>query len=158
IDRIMALSAAATEFRAALDALNITQRHAAQLFAVNPRHIRRWRSGDRRVPHAVGIVLRLLAMGAVTIDQIEQAAVPALARTNGSAQPEPPREAAVPLASLASSPRTNGAEPEPLAPLEEVPAALAVCALAPKTCCWPLGDPQRPGFHFCGAVTEKGPY
>ena len=63
----MALSAATTEFRAALDALNITQRRAAKLFNVTSRHIRRWRSGDRRLPHAVAIVCNLLTMGVVTI-------------------------------------------------------------------------------------------
>ena len=60
----MALSAAATEFRETLDAIDITQRHAARLFGVSPRHIRRWRSGSRRLPHA--------------------------ARTNGNAKPGPP--------------------------------------------------------------------
>ena len=89
----MALSAAATEFRETLDAIDITQGHAARLFGVSPRHIRRWRSGSRRLPHAVAIVIRLLAMKAVTTTQIEQVAVPPI---------KSPREAAVPPASLAS--------------------------------------------------------
>ena len=84
------LSVAKTEFRATLDALGIAQHRVAQLFGVGPRSIRRWQDGDRRVPCGVGIVLRLLAAGAVTVDQVEQAAGAIPARTNGSAKPEPP--------------------------------------------------------------------
>jgi hypothetical protein len=68
---------AADEFRATLGALGIAQRRVAQLFGVGPRSVRRWQCGDRRVPCGVGIVLRLLAAGAVTVAQVEQAAVPA---------------------------------------------------------------------------------
>jgi hypothetical protein len=73
---------ARTEFRATLDALGIAQHRVAQLFGVGPRSVRRWQDGDRRVPCGVGIVLRLLAAGAVTVAQVEQAAI----RTNGSAK------------------------------------------------------------------------
>ena len=83
-------SVATTEFRATLDALGIAQHRVAQLFGVGPRSVRRWQDGDRRVPCGVGIVLRLLAAGAVTVDQVEQAAVAIPARTNGSAKPGPP--------------------------------------------------------------------
>ncbi|MDT8870089.1 GcrA family cell cycle regulator [Komagataeibacter rhaeticus] len=28
-----------------------------------------------------------------------------------------------------------------------------------QSCCWPLGDPGTPGFHFCGATPLPGkPY
>ena len=156
----MALSAAATEFRETLDAIDITQRHAARLFGVSPRHIRRWRSGSRRLPHAVAIVIRLLAMKAVTTTQIEQVAVPPI---------KSPREAAVPPASLASPARTNGnAKPGPPAPLKEAPeqsvlaraktAALAICALTPEICHWPVGDPQCSDFRFCSRPAAAPPY
>ena len=79
----MALSTAATEFRATLGALGLAQRRVARLFDVGERSIRRWQHGDRRVPYAVTLVCRLMAMGAVTIDQVEQAAVP---RTNSRAK------------------------------------------------------------------------
>ena len=81
---------ATTEFRATLGALGIAQHRVAQLFGVGPRSVRRWQDGDRRVPCGVGIVLRLLAAGMVTIAQVEQAAVAIPARTNGGAKPEPP--------------------------------------------------------------------
>jgi hypothetical protein len=116
--------------------LSIEQRHIARLFNVTPRHIRRWRSGDRRVPHAVGIVCNLLAMGVVTIEQVE-AAVPA--RTNGGAPPTP-----------------RLVTPAPAQVAETTTLAQKVYAL--EGCRWPHNDPQSPDFHFCGAVTERGPY
>src|SRR5262249_38482504 len=74
------------EFRA----LGITQRRVAELFNVTPRHVRRWRHGDRRIPRGAAIVLRLLAAEMISIDQVERAAFPVPARTNGGAEPEPP--------------------------------------------------------------------
>src|SRR5262249_11436558 len=159
---------ATTELHRMFDALG-TQRHAARLFAVTPRHIRRWRSGARHLPQAVGIVCNLLAMGKLTVADVELAAGLVAARTNGGAPPvKPPREAAVPLPSLASPAQTKGAEPEPLAPREEAPeqsaparaktAALAVCALAANGCRWPLGDPQH-DFSFCSSpALPQQPY
>src|SRR5262249_33724237 len=83
-------AAAADELRATLDALGITQHRVAQRFGVGPRSVRRWQYGDRRIPRGVGIVFRLLAAGVVTVDQIEQAAIPVPARTNGGANLGPP--------------------------------------------------------------------
>jgi hypothetical protein len=145
----MAPSAAATEFGAALSALGITQRHAAQLFAVTPRHIRRWESGGRRVPHAVGIVCNLLTMGVVTVEQAE-AAAPAPARTNGSAKGEPP---AVPEPEQSAGTRAEAAAFADLSP-----AAAAVVALVPGTCRWPEGDPGCSGFRFCNDPVAAPPY
>jgi hypothetical protein len=65
-----------TEFRAALSGLGLAQHRVAQLFGVGPRSVRRWQSGDRRVPCGVRIVLRLLIAGTVTVDQVERAAAP----------------------------------------------------------------------------------
>src|SRR5437762_14196805 len=88
--RTKAGDSAATEFRATLGALGLTQHRVARLFGVGSRSVRRWRRGDRRVPCGVAIVTRLLAVGAITVTQIEQVAVPSPVRTNGSAKPEPP--------------------------------------------------------------------
>ena len=30
--------------------------------------------------------------------------------------------------------------------------------LLPDDCRWPIGDPQGPGFHFCGNRKANGPY
>src|SRR5262245_43967784 len=80
---------AADEFRATFGALGLTPCRVAKLFGVGPRSVRRWQCGDRRVPCGVGIVLRLLAAGAVTVAQVEAAAASIPARTNGGANPEP---------------------------------------------------------------------
>jgi hypothetical protein len=140
---------APTEFHEALGALGIAQQRVAALFGVAPRSVRRWQHGKRRVPCGVGIVLRLLAAGAVTVDQVEQAAAPLSARTNGGAKSEPPvveppsertlvepalerfvlaGAEAVTLADsdLPLSARTNGgAKPEPPAPLYLEPTSEA---------------------------------
>ena len=136
------LSVAATEFHAMLNALGLTQHRIAKLLNVTPRTIRRWQHGDRRIPRGVGIVLRLLAAGAITIAQVEEAAIPA--RTNGSA----PKESHPLLA----------APPEQSALACTFTTAEKVCALPANACCWPYGDPRRPDFYFCGAPVAEGPY
>ena len=158
-------AAATTEFARALDALDIAQRQAARLFNVNVRHVRRWRHGDRRLPHGIGLVVRLLTMGIITVDQVERAAVPA-----GT---EDAQTGAKPRRSHRGPVQTNGgANPRPSAPLVVPPApeqtALAadldlttaekVFALASNVCRWPCGDPGRPGFRFCCSPTDKRPY
>jgi len=160
---------AAAEFRATLDALDLAQCRVARWFGIGARSVRRWQRGDRRIPAGVAIIFCLLAAGTITADQIEEITAPP-ARTNGHAELKPPKEAAVPLASLASLTLTNGgAESEPRAPLdEEAPeqsawahaktAALAVLMLSSTSCRWPHNDPQSCNFYFCGAVTERGPY
>jgi len=145
----MALSAAATEFRETLDALNITQTRIARLFNVTTRHVRRWQHGDRNVPHTVGLVVNLLAAGVITVSQAEAAAL-APARTNGSAKGEPP---AVPAPKQSASAR---AEVGLFAGLS--PAAAAIVALAANACRWPLGDPRDRNFRFCSASVVAEPY
>jgi GcrA cell cycle regulator len=128
--------------------LGLAQCRVAQLFGVGPRSVRRWQHGDRRVPRGVGIVLRLLATGAVTIAEVEEAAVSAPARTNGRAELEPP----VPLL-VEPAPEQTAALANP-----DLTTAEKVCALAPEACRWPDGDPKRPDFHFCGNPVAERPY
>src|SRR5262249_45378750 len=146
---------AATEFRATLGALGIAQHRVAQLFGVGPRSLRRWQHGDRRVPRGVGIVFRLLASGAVTIGQVEAAAVSAPARTNGTATPEPPTllpvELALEQSASACAKAATLADPG-------LTTAEKVFALTTETCRWPFGDPGRPDFYFCGDLVARGPY
>jgi hypothetical protein len=149
------LSATATEFRATLGALGITQHRAAQLFGVGARSVRRWQDGDRRVPCGVDIVLRLLAAGTVTVTQVEQAAVPVPARTNGSAQPGPP----APLLVAPAPERSALAPAKAAAPADpSLSTAETVVALAWEACRWPYGDPGRPGFRFCGDPIVRRSY
>src|SRR5262245_19592014 len=145
------LSVATTEFRETLDALGLAQHRVAQLFGVGPRSVRRWQYGDRRVPCGVGIVLRLLAAGAVTVAQVEQAAVPAPARTNGGTKPEPP-------APLLVEPVLEQSALAPALANPSLTTAEKVCALTPEACRWPCGDPEHPDFHFCGNPVAERPY
>jgi GcrA cell cycle regulator len=47
--------------------------------------------------------------------------------------------------------------PKALPPLEAAPEArLGVGDLTPTACCWPLGDPKRPEFQFCGRRRSAG--
>jgi len=127
---------ATTEFRKTLDTISVTQRHAARLFNVTSRHIRRWRDGSRRTPRGALIVLRLLAMQAVTIEEIERA----VARIDSNGNPGP----------LAA--------PEQSVPARAPAAALAILALGPASCRWPCGDPEDQGFRFCGGPVVAPPY
>jgi hypothetical protein len=144
----------ATEFREALAELGITQHRFAQLCGVSPRCVRRWQSGDRRIPNGIGIILRLLAAGAVTITQVEQAASPAPASTrrNGSTQPPCPVNHECRQRTAAAT-----AEPEP-AP----EAGVGFHQLGRRTCRWPLWENQLPAVNemrFCGGATVAGsPY
>ena len=144
----MALHAAGdlsvAEFRAMLGALGIAQHRVAQLFGVGPRSVRRWRDGTRRVPAGVSIVFRLLATGAVMVDQVEQAAAAISGRTNGR-EPEPP----APLR-VEPTPASVPANPGPITLAEKV------CRLT--GCRWPVGDPEHPDFFFCNAAVIEPPY
>src|SRR5262245_47084236 len=91
-----------TEFAAALAAFGIKQRSAAQWFRTSERNIRRWKSGTRKTPPGVAVVVRLMLAGKVTIADVELAASLIATRTSGGAEGEP-------LASLE----------EPSVPLEE---------------------------------------
>jgi hypothetical protein len=147
----MALSTAAAEFRATLGALGLTPRHAARIFAVGPRSIRRWQDGARSVPRAVTLVCRLMAMKAVTIEQVEEVAVSSPIRANGNAKDEPSAKPASDQSASASAKIATLADPG-------LTTAEKLCALPPGSCCWPLGDPRDRDFHFCGAPVVTAPY
>jgi len=77
---------------------------------------------------------------------------PAQATTAPQAAPEKP---AAKVEKPAAAPR---------APARPKPAISRISDPEPKkrrgpTCCWPIGDPGTPGFHFCGATPLPGkPY
>ena len=143
-------SVAAAERRAELGALNITQRRLAQLFAVNPRTVRHWGYGDRRLPRGVAIVLRLLATGVVTVEQVEAAALVST-RTNGGAKGEPPA-----LLRVGPAPERSALAPTLADP--SLTTAEKIVALAPNACRWPYNDPRHPNFYFCSLPTPALPY
>ncbi|WP_284945853.1 GcrA family cell cycle regulator [Acidisoma cladoniae] len=48
--------------------------------------------------------------------------------------------------------------PKPMAPPRRL-AAVAAPVLRVSACCWPIGEPGKPSFHFCDAVAVHGkPY
>jgi hypothetical protein len=148
-------AAAAAEFRATLGALGLTPRHAARIFAVGSRSIRRWQDGARGVPRAVTLVCRLMTVGAVTIEQVEEVAVPVPARANGGAKGEPP----APLHAEPASDQSTLARAEAAALADSSSTtAEKVLALVEGTCRWPSGDPRDRDFRFCGAPVVAAPY
>jgi hypothetical protein len=144
-----------TEFRETLGVLGLPQERVAQLFGVQPRCVRHWRYGDRPVPCGVGIVLRLLAAGVVTVAQVEQVAAPVLVRTNGSAKSESP----APLLGEPAPEQSALARANAATLVDSIlTTAEKVCALTSNACRWPCGDPEHPDFHFCGDSVVKKPY
>jgi GcrA cell cycle regulator len=152
-------AAAVTEFDAALTTLGIKQRSAAQWFRTSERNIRRWKSGARKTPPGVMVIVRLMMAGKIGPADVELAAGPAPARTNGRAKEEPPaplRVAPAPEEQFASAgcPRQPLlVDPGPITTVVE-----QVLALTATCCRWPHGDPQHPDFHFCSAPTSEPPY
>lgn len=61
----------ANQYRAALRRLDLSQVGAARLFGADARTSRYWASGDRGIPHCVGIVLKLLVAGKITIADVD---------------------------------------------------------------------------------------
>jgi GcrA cell cycle regulator len=157
---------APTEFHEALGTLGLAQQRVAAMFGVGPRSVRRWQYGERRVPCGVGIVFRLLAAGAVTIDQVERAAVH---RINGGPKPfivesglEAPKPELPPVPLVpASEQSANLAEAAPEQSATDpnlTSTAAKVAALTARACHWPIGDPASPEFRFCGRLVSAPPY
>lgn len=61
----------APEYRAALEALDLTQVGAARLFGVDPRTSRRWALGEADVPRTVALCLRLMVSYDVTVAEAQ---------------------------------------------------------------------------------------
>lgn len=91
------------------------------------------------------------------------------------AAPSVPEKAPAPVKASVAVPAPKAATPAAAEPAPEAaarparaPARAARAALRPvseprrrssQSCCWPLGDPGTPGFHFCGATPLPGkPY
>src|SRR5262249_7908755 len=119
------------------------------------RNIRRWKDGTRKTPPGVAVVVQLILAGKVTVVDVELAAGLIPTRTNG-AKPEP----------LAPLVEATPAPEQPASVCAEVvtfvdlsPAAAAILALSHAGCRWPLGgSPQDRSFRFCNAPVSKPPY
>ena len=83
--------------------------------------------------------------------------LPPLTATPTPASASTPIERPVRPVAIASS---HGLIAEPVKTRQPVSAAVAPRPYARSiACCWPLGEPGTPGFHFCGADAVPGkPY
>ena len=82
-----------------------------------------------------------------------------------SAVPPAPRAVGPTLAPLPSrpaptlTPAPQATVPAPKPPAPRRLAAVASPAVRVSACCWPIGEPGKPSFHFCDAVAVQGkPY
>ena len=78
-----------------------------------------------------------------------------------SAPPPAPRAVGPTLAPLPSrpAPAPQAATPAPKPSLPRRLTAVATPVVRVSACCWPIGEPGKPSFHFCDAVALQGkPY
>ncbi len=88
---------------------------------------------------------------------------PSPIRRDGS---DPPRRPATPQVrgpGLPTLPSVPESRPAPAPAPRPLPAPLAAVAAprlpASQPCCWPIGEPGKPGFRFCDAAAEpRKPY
>ncbi|MGO3517023.1 MAG: GcrA family cell cycle regulator [Acetobacter cibinongensis] len=103
----------------------------------------------------------IAAKAPVTADAPPKAIDEAVKPVSAVAPPAPQPEAA-PKAAVAAKPEKPAAAPR--AQSRSKPALSRISDAEPKkrrgpSCCWPIGDPGTPGFHFCGATPLPGkPY
>jgi hypothetical protein len=144
-----------TEFDAALTALGIKQRSAAQWFHTSERNIRRWKSGTRKTPPGVMVTVRLMMAGKVGPADVELAAASISARTNGGTESEL-------LVSLEEppAPLEEALAPEQPAPVADLAPTTAerIFALGAGMCRWPFGSPGTSNFYFCSDSIAAGSY
>jgi len=63
----------ATDFRATLASLGLSQSEASRVFGVSDRAVRMWVAGDRAVPEPLAKLVKLLASGKVIVDDVRDA-------------------------------------------------------------------------------------
>jgi hypothetical protein len=61
-------------FKATIDKLGLSQGRAAKLCGFHAGTAKRWAGGQRKVPEAVAIILRLMLAGILTVEQLESVA------------------------------------------------------------------------------------
>jgi hypothetical protein len=127
-------TAAANEFCELLGALGISRPEFARLLNYSQKAIRNWAGGSRRVPRENLILLRLVRIGAITIDQIADAARPQCGLVKPVVGPAVDRE-----------------------PAPEI--GVGFFQLSGETCKWPLWGNETPTvseMRFCGGRTIAG--
>jgi DNA-binding transcriptional regulator YiaG len=61
------------ELHAALESLNLTYQQLARLLGYDERTVRYWLAGDRGIPSAVAILVRLLISGKTSFRDVDKA-------------------------------------------------------------------------------------
>ena len=61
------------ELHAALESLNLTHQQLARLLGYDERTMRYWLAGDRAIPSAVAILVRLLLSGKISFCDVDKA-------------------------------------------------------------------------------------
>ena len=83
------------------------------------------------------------------VPRMRALSLPPLACLNGSAPPPASCKVYVQPARIK----------QPEVPMARPTAAKSVFVGPPKPCCWPIGEPGTPDFHFCGEPSKPGkPY
>ena len=84
---------------------------------------------------------------------------PAMESIMASPPPRPAAKAEAAVRSAPVTPEPRVAPPVRPAPPPRFTASIDRPARRGPSCCWPIGDPGTPGFHFCGATPLPGkPY
>ncbi|MER8593412.1 MULTISPECIES: hypothetical protein [unclassified Mesorhizobium] len=65
----------ATEFRACLAAIPLSQLAFSRLLSVAPRTVRSWALAERQIPPHAAMIARLLATKRITVKQLQHAAM-----------------------------------------------------------------------------------
>jgi DNA-binding transcriptional regulator YiaG len=71
------------QFQEAIDTAGLSQRATGRLLGHDERTVRKWVAGKSAIPPAVAIVLRLLASGKITLDDVTDASSPRDRRRRG---------------------------------------------------------------------------
>lgn len=126
------------------------------------------RRGEKKQPAVAATPKAATPAVAATKADVQPDKTPQPAAAASTQQPTPP-QAEKTVATPPTTPEKPAAKAEkpaaaPRAPARPKPAISRISDPEPKkrrgpTCCWPIGDPGTPGFHFCGATPLPGkPY
>lgn len=61
------------DFRQTIERLGLSQTGVSRALGVSDRHVRRWIAGDTQVPEPIAKLLRLMAAGKLTADEVRDA-------------------------------------------------------------------------------------
>ena len=124
------------------------------------------RRGEKKQPAATPKAAAPAAASPTKAEATPEQTVQAVTAPVAAPQVEKPVQAATAPQAAPEKPAAKVEKPAaaPRTPARPKPAISRISDPEPKkrrgpTCCWPIGDPGTPGFHFCGATPLPGkPY